>query len=358
MYKGKVGLQQLFKEHYVDADLRINDIQRREVAFLINPKERVWHRAKYYGNIADLKHDLTVKKTPPAIFASTAYYMDPNELRPTKRGIMGWDFIIDIDSYIEDSEDRIDFIDEIREKTKAVIDRFLPDLGFDTNDIQLNFSGNKGFHIRISTPECRVLSKDDRQQIMGYIVGDKLDRTLLLENDRLTFYGWDRQVMYFVNKIASNPNEEELLKYFPKSRVKKINSLLSDPAVIARLKKGSLIDFDVKTLRSAMIKEHKINVKEIVDKGCTTDRHRILRVPGSIHPSTGLPAISIDKYQLENSDLIVDEIMRVAGEDIVEIELQNDVSIDFPCKKDFTRGTHKVPRYEALCALVQDCKFE
>ena len=65
MYKGKVGLQQLFKEHYVDADLRINDIQRREVAFLVNPKEGVWDRAKYYGNIADLKHDLTVKKTPP-----------------------------------------------------------------------------------------------------------------------------------------------------------------------------------------------------------------------------------------------------------------------------------------------------
>ena len=358
MYKGKVGLQQLFKEHYVDADLRIEDIQRREVAFLVNPKEGVWDRAKYYSTITELREDLTEKRTPPAIFTSTAYYMDPNERRPTKRGILGWDFIIDIDSYIEDSEDRIDFIDEIREKTKAVIDRFLPDLGFDTDDIQLNFSGNKGFHIRISTPECRVLSKEDRQQIMGYIVGDKLDRTLLLENDRLTFYGWDRQVMYFINKIADNPSEEELLKYFPKTKAKKINSLLSDPAVIARLRKGSLIDFDVKTLRSAMIKEHKMNVKEIVDKGCTTDRHRILRVPGSIHPSTGLPAISIDKYQLENSDLIVDEIMRVAGEDIVEIELQNDISIDFPCKKDFTKGTHEVPRYEALCALVQDCKFE
>ena len=358
MYTGKAGLQELFKEHYATADLRIEDIQRREIAFLINPKEGVWDRAKYYENISQLTRDLVEKRTPPALFASTAYYMDPNERRPTQRGIMGWDFIIDIDSYIEDSENRVDFIDEIREKTKAIIERFLPDLGFDVSKVQLNFSGNKGFHIRLSAPEYRMLSKDDRQQIMGYIVGDKLDRTLLLENDRLTFYGWDRQVMHFINKIAGNTNEEELLKYFPKSRVKKINSLLSDPAVIARLKKGSLIDFDVKTLKSAMIKEHKLNVKEIVDKGCTTDRHRILRVPGSIHPSTGLPAISIDKYQLENPDLIVDEIMRVAGEDIVEIELQHGVSIDFPCKKNFTKGVHNVPRYEALCALVQDCKFE
>ena len=69
MYTGKAGLQELFKEHYATADLRIEDIQRREIAFLINPKEGVWDRAKYYENISQLTRDLVEKRTPPALFA-------------------------------------------------------------------------------------------------------------------------------------------------------------------------------------------------------------------------------------------------------------------------------------------------
>jgi len=357
MYEGKKGMYALFSEHYEDADLHINEIHRKEIAQAQFGNTGQWHRAQYFQNKDDLKKNLTEGRPPAGLFASSAYYMDPNERMITRRGLMKFDFIVDLDDYMNDEDDMIDFIEDMRLKTKAVIDRFLVDLGFDKDDMKIDFSGNKGFHITIESDEYAYLDQADRRQLIGYVVGDKLDRSTILEDSKIRHYGWNKQVVHFVNGLLEDPSVDNLEKYFPKTKAKKINSLLTDPDVLSRLQAGSLVDFDLNALRKAVMKEHAINVKSIVDKGCTTDKHRIFRVPGSLHAKRGLPSVRLDMFQLDSVDLIIDEIMRVAGEDEVEVNLFNDVEINFPRKKSFEKGKHTMPRYEALCAIVEDCKI-
>ena len=105
-----------------------------------------------------------------------------------------------------------------------------------------------------------------------------------------------------------------------------------------------------------MMKEHRLNIKNVVDKKPTVDKHRIFRVPGSLHPKSGLPSVRLSKHHLDSTDAIIDEIMIAAGEDMVTITIGEDVEIDFPRKTVFTEGTHTVPRYEALCILTKECK--
>ena len=356
MYEGKEGMHQLFTEHYSSAELHIKDIHRKEIAQFQFSDTGQWFRGQYFQNDLELQKDLVNGRPPAGLFASSAYYMDPNERVITRRDLIKFDFIVDLDDYMPDDMDMIDFIDIMRIKTKYLVNRFLLDLGFKEEDMMVDFSGNKGFHLTFESDEYTYLDQADRRQIIGYVVGDKLDRSIILPDSKLRHYGWNKQVVHFLNNILENNSIDNLEIYFPKNKAKKINSLLADPAVVARLQAGSLIDFDLNTLKKAVMKEHAINVKSIVDKGCTTDKHRILRVPGSLHAKRGLPSVRLDMFQLDSVELIIDEIMRVAGEDEVEVNLLNDVEINFPRKKSFEKGKHTMPRYEALCAIVEDCK--
>lgn len=357
MYEGKQGMYDLFRQHYSSAELHINDIHRKEIAMFVFSKTGEWHRAMYFQNKDDLIEKMVTDKPPAGLFASTAYYMDPNERVISRRDLMKFDFVVDLDDYMDEDLDMVDFIDIMRQKTKDLVDRFLIDLGFDEKDMVVDFSGNKGFHITFESDKYTTMDQADRRQIIGYIVGDKLDRKMVLPDSKLRHYGWAKQVVHFMNKLLEDSSIEHLETYFSKPNAKEINSLLADPAVVARLQAGSLIDFNLNALRRGVMKDHNINVKSIVDKGCTTDKHRILRVPGSLHAKKGLPSVRLDRYQLDSIDLVIDEIMRVAGEDEIEINLLNDVEIDFPRKKSFKKGKHTIPRYEALCAIVQDCKI-
>ena len=105
-----------------------------------------------------------------------------------------------------------------------------------------------------------------------------------------------------------------------------------------------------------MMKEHKTTIKDIFDKKPTVDSNRLFRIPGSLHPKSGLPCVRLTRYHLDSTELIIDEIMEVAGEDEVEVELAEDVEIDFPVKKIIPAGIHKLKRYEALVALTTECK--
>ena len=310
--QGKDGLFGLYKHHYEHTDLSITDIQRREIATQeFSPQLSAFNRAQYFPTKESLVLKLLENARPPAgLFSSTAYYLDPNESKPTKRGLIGYDFVIDLDDDALAYEDRYDFIDAMRKKTKAVVDRFLKDLGFDEDLMLVDFSGNKGFHLTFDDEKYRNLDQSDRRQIIDYIIGNKLDRDILLVNNKLSHYGWNKQAVYFLESLLKDPSREHIEKYFPKNKAKKIDSLLSDPAVVARLTAGSLVDFDTKVLKLAMMKEHRLNIKNVVDKKPTVDKHRIFRVPGSLHPKSGLPSVRLSKHHLDSTDAIIDEILK------------------------------------------------
>ena len=139
MYEGKKGMYDLFTEHYATAELHINDIHRKEIAQFQFGDTGQWHRAQYFQNHTDLQRNLTEGRPPAGLFSSAAYYMDPNERVITRRDLIKFDFIIDLDDYMPDDMDMVDFIDIMRAKTKHLVDRYLLDLGFKEEDMMIDF---------------------------------------------------------------------------------------------------------------------------------------------------------------------------------------------------------------------------
>ena len=130
--------------------------------------------------------------------------------------------------------------------------------------------------------------------------------------------------------------------------VKKISALLENPQKVEDLKAGRFKEFT--GLLPATFRYTK-ELSDYVDRKVTTDRRRILRVPGSIHGKSGLPSVRLDYDELAFTEIIVEKLMTTVGLDDVTILLEEDVTIDFPHKKTISTGEHTLPRYEALCVL-------
>ena len=130
---------------------------------------------------------------------------------------------------------------------------------------------------------------------------------------------------------------------------------MNDAANRNKVSQGHLGLFDEK-IKKSLVDNFYNEQKEIfscVDKKVTPDKHRILRVPGSIHPKTGLVAARLEPSDIDNPDVIFEKIKIAGGLDEVEITLEEDTIEDFTNKKLWTAGTHKVPRWLALHLLRQ-----
>ena len=164
-------LKELKKHHYENTELLITDIARREISLGVNI------RAQHFTSNKELADTLSVRTNLDGAFASTAYYLDPNVKTPSKRGHLGYDLVFDVDVKVEGS--REDWLYDVCFRTSALVDILVDELGFSKDEMILDFSGGKGFHITINNPSYRDLSKTDRTQLANYIIGEKVDRKSL-----------------------------------------------------------------------------------------------------------------------------------------------------------------------------------
>ena len=358
-YTGAGGFDLLLREYYANATLYVTNCKDREFA------HPIYNRNNHYPTVEDLRHGiLSQAKQPMGVYASTARYFDPHE-PDVKDGWKGTDLVFDLDMDMN-CDDRYTHINYMRKLTVRLVEEFLFDLGFVLEDMLFEYSGNKGFHIIIDNDDYLDLSKNQRSQICNYVRGARLDKNLIFPQGTISIYGWGRQGIHFLSELTDKP-DETIERYFPgktKSKLRvELKKLMAIPAILERVRNGDLKDFDIEKLQSGVVKRSKDLDKEgdflkqssgsgnIFDSKPTTDLKRIFRIAGSIHGKSGLPSVRLDWEQMQSTDLIVDEIMTIAGTDTVSIELEEEATINFPFTKTLEAGVHDVPRYEALCFL-------
>ena len=361
----------VLREYYTRSKLDIIDIHRREIAF-----ER-WNdfrgpslRPVYFQHIDSLSKFL-IEYPYAGVYASTGYYLDPNELDMKKKTLMKTDLVFDLDMHIEGT--RYEFFEKMCTHTKTLIHDFLiKDFGIPPEKIKVEFSGNKGFHVTIDDEDMRNMDVSDRRQMVDYIMGLKVDKNTLFTNNRTSPVsgGWKRHADNLIREILDNTegsNNGEMIDYFielgiPKNRVKKISGLLSNARVRNAMKAGHLnmvYDADrrlLTDLKNVLLRRHKSGLGAVLDRAVTVSTHRLFRVPGSIHRKSGLPCINLEIADLESPDFIFEKIMQTVGEDMVEIELGSDIVLDLYEREELSKGTHTLPRWKAIPALLIEKK--
>jgi len=372
-------LQHHFNSYYASNNLSLPDrFSRREFAFM------------FFGGKGMLRHlsfskkqhyqSFLKQKTPAHCYYSTAYYKTPDAQTMNEKEWMGAELIFDLDADHLPNAESIPYEKQLelvkQEFIKLVNDFLLEDFGFSESDLELYFSGGRGYHCHVKSKYILHLDSGARREIVDYIIG----RDLI---DELVFHEYSTGQRQYKNKtypagkslLMPSPNEpgwrgrisrglidileeirksdqpvEQLRSYgVDEKTALKLLKDLSDER-INRIKKGQIDQ--TKTIRkfflnNALRKTAVSFASGEADEPVTCDVKRLIRLPGSLHGKTGFRVTDVTLDNLKDFDPLIDTI--VFSDDSVSIHLEKPIKITINNQSfDLSNGEQKVPLYLAI----------
>ncbi len=334
--KTKDYLRDKFQEYYKNANITLPPrFTSREWGFL-SWKGGIMNRHVSFRTIKEVKAYLA-RIAPAHCYHSVAYYKDPSKNTMIDKEWQGADLIFDLDAdHLPEMEDvkkgKIPFsklMEYIREQTyRLVVDVLLGDFGLNEEDLLITFSGGRGYHVHVRTPELLTLPSGARREIADYLTGKGLDLNKILidagytkeypirgrglERKNIPFSklpkndskGWQGIISRFINYKLDNLREMEKEKR--KVEIKKIG--IPKDGLNLKMKNydafNKLPEFSKKNFVKFALKETAIHPDEPV----TGDIHRLIRLPGSLHGGSGLKVTTMDSKKLEKFDPMKDAI--------------------------------------------------
>jgi len=293
---------------------RVIGLPAREWAYTPFSEEGTMIRHISIKTHSELKRFL-VENVPRNVYYSSAYYKTPNASTMEEKGWIGADLVFDIDA------DHIPWalgkkydamLEVAKKEMKHLIENFiLSDFGFGENDLEIAFSGGRGYHLRISSLHIRKLSSSSRKEIADYVYGTDLDKRQLstfLESGIFTNSGWPNKVYNFLKNAYMNGVSWVVEKFKERGMdvdddsvraiIKYANNIFGiKPVKITRAEKDKALDSIVAFLRSE------------IDKIVTGDAKRLLRYPSSLHGKTGLLVKKLTLDELDNFKPLEDAVV-------------------------------------------------
>jgi len=354
-------IKQMFSEYYRENFEKLplpSSIGKREFGF-ISLKERTMIRHRGFKNSGELKTFMD-SFTPSDVYYSAAYYEKPEEAME-KKGWLGADLIFDIDSdhIVTPCKSEHNYwicescqntggglppktcprcggekfkseawlcetcLDTAKAETLKLIDFLSKDLGFSSDEITACFSGHRGYHVHIEREDVRQLSQAARKEVVDYITGTGLKvefhglmdsggkRIREVVGPDLADPGWDGRIARGVYDFlaASSPQQIEALEGVNRSVAKTVAAnkdvLLeawSKKAPWNAIKKVNLNTWE--KLAYSGVRTQAASIDTVV----TTDIHRLIRMPSTLHGKTGLKAVPIPVKHLEEFDPFTEAI--------------------------------------------------
>jgi DNA primase small subunit len=301
---------------------------------------------------------------PRHSYHSATYYAQPSSDTMDKKGELGCDFVVDIDAdhiptdcrekhnytickscgfQIQGEKpeacpecqhtkfDKITWIcDECLEVSKKqvynLVENFLiQEFAIDPQDIQLLFSGHRGYHIHLETDAFRNLDQNARREITDYVTGEGFSFKLWdFKKTQNVMHGFTTDQIGWPGKIAQEfykilVQGEPVIQSVFKHPIyeKPINTSLINQLVKERqYLMGQLADHNpiwgIEKIGEATW--HRIfailrdRIKADIDVVVSIDLHRLIRLNGSLHGKTGFRVMTVDYDRLKEFDPLVDAL--------------------------------------------------
>ncbi len=332
-------LRQRFGSYYASAQVPApGALPQREWGFLFfSSRDPRMRRHVGFGTRDELV-DYLRTMAPAHAFFSTAYYDDPAAPTMGAKGWAGADLIFDLDA---DHMLRPPFppypvmLARVKEETRKLLDLLTGELGFAERDLQVVFSGGRGYHIHVKALSVRQFSSAERRELINYVCGIGLDPALLLRPAVNPASGWPgRQRRALAGYLAwlSSLGELEALAHL--EAVPSIGKGLARRVWQRRDVLATATDTaDRKVLRALLSPENeawRARLRETgvqADEPVTTDIKRLIRAPGSLHGGSGLRVMTLEPGELEAFDPLVDAV--VFGEREVPVEVARACTVSF-----------------------------
>jgi DNA primase small subunit len=279
-------------------------------------------------------HSFLIQEAPLFISQSVSYYEYPDARPMEKKNRLGADLVFDLDADdVPCGKKHIkkwfctQCIENVKYETLKLIDLLTTDFGIAKKELKVVFSGSKGYHIHVRTPEIKGLSQEARKEIVDYIRMENIDK---IESDQ----GLGKKI----SKVLLKKLKEGNIDISNRRKITK-------PELIHDLESGRRIMLP-KSIARKVVGE----ISSKIDPSVTFDLSKLIRMPDTIHGSSGLKACYVNN--LEKFDPFKDAV--VFGEK--EVKIMAD-SPEFTLK-DQTFGPFKdqeiiLPEYAAIYLILK-----
>lgn len=365
--KSENVLRNYFQEYYRNwkAD-QIDIVSSREIGYIPFFGTMIRHRAVL--NLTSLT-EMFQRIVPRHAYYSSAYYRRPEDKIMKDKGWLGAELIFDLDAdHLAGAEimSYEEILSEVKKHTERLIFRFLMDeMGFQEKDLKVFFSGGRGYHVHVVEDSVYGLSSDSRREIANYIRGEGLishDLRRSMQEAGHFLGGWksemDRRFVSFISEM--NELEEpspELISVFGNRRTATsyLRSLGKQVNKEKPVKKGELftrpggekyryMDKNDEAVLEFLLREAKSEMVCEIDEPVTTDIHRLIRTPGSLHGKTGFIVKNIPVQDFREFDPLRDGINDDFDRHKSRVEIQRPVNVRIKNENyKFSPGEEEVP---------------
>ncbi|WP_253736889.1 DNA primase small subunit PriS [Halohasta salina] len=319
--------------------------------------------------------DFLARESPRHVYFSAARYTDPSASTMSQKGWRGADLVFDLDA------DHLPSVDpseatyaEMLAACKDALHRLLAfveaDFGFD--DVSVVFSGGRGYHVHVRDPEIQDLDSDARREIVDYVLAENLDTDGLIRTVSAggttrrvlrTEGGWGRRVhaalVAFVDDLDGLDESAALERLtaidgIGEGRAETILGAVSanrEAIAAGNMEAGGP---GIRLLADSLAQRVADAESAPIDEPVTTDTHRLIRLPKSLHGGSGLVVTPIDREALDAFDPLVDAVPEPFRGGSVEIDIDEPRRVELD--GDITKlepGTHTVAEHVGVFLMAR-----
>jgi len=206
-------------------------------------------------------------------------------------------------------------LEDARMNTIKIHDEFLVnDFNIDPKFIQINYSGHRGYHIRVRDPNIFKLDSQGRIEIIHFITGMGLDSERIIRsignNDVIPsrdMPGWAGKmadaILEYLRSIDEQPDDYKWAKSLMDHQRIAADGLIRNPPILSPKVTGvGLKSWQEIAKESALVYGGKTDIP------VTHDIHRVIRLIGSLNGKTGFEVTRLTRDDLDTFDPFSDAI--------------------------------------------------
>ncbi len=325
-------------------------------------------------------HQFLIENRPKHVYFSAGTYQSPGTPSMMGKKWIGSDLIFDLDadhlpSISPEKDTYADMLLACKEELWKLLDFIIEDFNFSNPEIV--FSGGRGYHVHVRDEGVRELDRSARREIVNYLIGSGIGIETLVNKEVVggiglknpthkksigTMGGWSEKVhREILNYI------EDLSKLDDESAVKQLQSFdgigsktAKNILVVIRKKyeEISIGNIDVHPDFFKLVGKLVPSVVEkksaLIDEPVTTDLHRLIRLPLSLHGGTSLQVKPIEYNDLDKFDPLVDAVPNRFKKYEINVKVKEDISIEIG-GETFTasEGIVTLPEYAAMFMMAR-----
>ncbi len=201
-------------------------------------------------------------------------------------------------------------------ETIKLLGMLTTDFGFSEKDTRVFFSGHRGYHVHVELDSVKALDSIGRKEIVDYVLGLGLTNPFVgskPSSSKTTSIGqvlsskdagWRRRIAFGIRNLLLMSNDQDLLnlgieKNMARTLLSKKDSILKNWDSAGNFSEVKGVGLE--TWRKLTEHSAKIQSAEI-DTVVTTDVHRLIRLPATLHGKTGFKKIEFSASDIDSFD--------------------------------------------------------